>query len=94
VVENWFGKDYYDNNPLHYAYLSDMPDIRQILRQAKLEDIDDPTNKKPGHAQKVTANQKMNRMSQTPAQMRHQQKCEASSDESDPDGDGEDSDEI
>ena len=28
VVENWFGKDLEDNNPLHYAYLSDMPDIR------------------------------------------------------------------
>ena len=32
VVENWFGKDLEDNNPLHYAYLSDMPDVRQILR--------------------------------------------------------------
>lgn len=32
VVENWYGKDLDDNNPLHYAYLSDMPDIRQILR--------------------------------------------------------------
>ena len=32
VVENWYGKDLEDNNPLHYAYLSDMPDIRQILR--------------------------------------------------------------
>ena len=36
VVENWYGKDLDDNNPLHYAYLSDMPDIRQILRQSKL----------------------------------------------------------
>ena len=32
VVENWYGKDLDDNNPLHYAYLTDMPDIRQILR--------------------------------------------------------------
>lgn len=32
VVENWYGKDLEDNNPLHYAYLSDLPDIRQILR--------------------------------------------------------------
>ena len=32
VVENWYGKDSDDNNPLHYAYLSDLPDIRQILR--------------------------------------------------------------
>lgn len=28
VVDNWYGKDNDDNNPLHYAYLSDMPDIR------------------------------------------------------------------
>jgi ankyrin repeat protein len=38
VVENWYGKDADDNNPLHYAYLSDLPDIRQILRQSKLDD--------------------------------------------------------
>ena len=35
----------------------------------------------------------MNRKSQVPSQMRHEQKCEASSDESDPDADGEDSEE-
>ena len=32
VIENWYGKDLDDNNPLHYAYMTDMPDIRQILR--------------------------------------------------------------
>mmetsp|Transcript_7234 Transcript_7234/g.10126 ORF Transcript_7234/g.10126 Transcript_7234/m.10126 type:complete len:145 (+) Transcript_7234:846-1280(+) len=40
VVENWYGKDLEDNNPLHYAYLSDLPDIRQILRQSKLDDVE------------------------------------------------------
>ena len=34
VVDNWYGKDLDDNNPLHYAYISDMPDIRQILRES------------------------------------------------------------
>ena len=28
VLENWYGKDHVDNNPLHYAYLVDMPNIR------------------------------------------------------------------
>lgn len=58
VVENWFGKDSDDNNPLHYAYLSDMPDIRQILRQSKLDDAQLTTaesNKKAPHAQKKPA---------------------------------------
>lgn len=50
VVDNWFGKDLDDNNPLHYAYLSDMPDIRQILRQSKFDEGEDPTAKKPKHA--------------------------------------------
>ena len=36
----------------------------------------------------------MNRRSQVPSQMRHEQKCEASSEESDADGDGEDSEEV
>ena len=46
VVENWYGKDLDDNNPLHYAYLSDMPDIRQILRQSQLiDDITQPADK-------------------------------------------------
>ena len=40
VIENWFGKDLEDNNPLHYAYLSDMPDIRQILRQSHMDDFE------------------------------------------------------
>ena len=58
VVENWFGKDSDDNNPLHYAYLSDMPDIRQILRQSKLDDAQLTTaeeKKKAPHAQKKPA---------------------------------------
>ena len=38
VVDNWYGKDIADNNPLHYAYIRDMPDIRQILRENKLEE--------------------------------------------------------
>ena len=53
VVENWYGKDLDDNNPLHYAYLTDMPDIRQILRQSKLDDIEAlqrPKDKREGHA--------------------------------------------
>jgi len=43
---------------------------------------------------KVPASQRMNRRSQVPSQMRHQQKCESSSNESDPDADGVDSDEV
>ena len=53
VVENWYGKDLEDNNPLHYAYLSDLPDIRQILRQSKFEDVEimqKPKDKRDGHA--------------------------------------------
>lgn len=53
VVENWYGKDADDNNPLHYAYLSDLPDIRQILRQSKLDDVETmqkPVDKRKGHA--------------------------------------------
>ena len=38
VVDNWYGKDAADNNPLHYAYIRDMPNIRQILRENKLEE--------------------------------------------------------
>lgn len=71
VVDNWFGKDIDDNNPLHYAYLSDMPDIRQILRQSKFDEGNDPTVTKAKHAQKLPASQRMNRRSQVPAQMRH-----------------------
>ena len=36
----------------------------------------------------------MNRRSQVPSQMRHEQKCESSSGESDPDADGFDSEEA
>ena len=36
IIENWYGKDDDENNPMHYAYQSDMPDIRQILRQSNL----------------------------------------------------------
>lgn len=71
VVENWFGKDLDDNNPLHYAYLSDMPDIRQILRQSKMDDVDllkAGEEKKAPHAQKKpAANARMNRRSQVPS---------------------------
>ena len=90
VIDNWYGKDLNDNNPLHYAYLTDMPDIRQILRQSRLDEFGaDPTNTKPKHAQKEPPSERMNRRSQVPSQMRHQQKCEASSDDSDEDGDAE-----
>ena len=75
VVENWFGKDTEDNTPLHYAYLSDLPDIRQILRQQHiediekdLEDIEKEMDGKEDHKQKrVRPTEKMNRRSQTPA---------------------------
>lgn len=97
VVDNWYGKDLHDNNPLHYAYLSDLPDIRQILRQSNLDDVEllkmSDLEKKKQHAQKrVPAKSRMNRRSQVPSQMRHEQKCEASSDESDEGADGVSSD--
>ena len=41
VVDNWYGKDLEDNNPLHYAYISDMPDIRQILRESNFYQASD-----------------------------------------------------
>lgn len=69
------------------------------MRQSKLDggggempEMNDLRSKKK-HAQKVPAKDRMNRRSQVPAQMRHEQKCEASSDSSDADADGESSDE-
>ena len=70
VVENWYGKDVDDNNPLHYAYLNDMPDIRQILRQSDLMHGEaaltvQESKKQPGHKQKqfVVPSKRMNRKS-------------------------------
>lgn len=87
VVDNWYGKDLDDNNPLHYAYLSDLPDIRQILRQSKLDGGElariaegDKAHRPAGHE---PPGSRMNRRSQVPSQMRHEQKCEPSSDSSD-----------
>ena len=92
-----------------------MPDIRQILRQSRMDELGaDPSNTKPKHAQKDPPSERMNRQSQywkwghevlnlniesgriesqVPSQMRHQQKCEASSDDSDEEGDAEESEE-
>ena len=83
VIDNWFVKDLDNNNPLHYAYLSDMPDIRQILRQNKIDDEGDLCIGVDIQKQRLPASKKMNRRSQVPAQMRHMQKCEASSDDTD-----------
>ena len=53
VVDNWYGKDIDDNNPLHYAYIRDMPDIRQILRESNLEESAEAIEgNKQAHAQK------------------------------------------
>ena len=90
VVDNWYGKDLDDNNPLHYAYLSDLPDIRQILRQSKLDGGEMARIAEGGkaHHPHEPPGSRMNRRSQVPSQMRHEQKCEPSSDSSDQDADG------
>ena len=67
VVENWFAKDHNENNPLHYAYLNDMPEIRQILRQSKLERNETPEKGAKGNVKNIPPNTQMNRMSQIPA---------------------------
>ena len=74
VVDNWYGKDINDNNPLHYAYIRDMPDIRQILRDSKLEESAEAIDgNKVAHAQKKPRpSDRMNIRSQVPSQMRHE----------------------
>jgi len=44
-----------------------MPEIRQILRQSKLEPTDTTGKEKKGKVQNVPPNSQMNRMSQVPA---------------------------
>ena len=39
-VQNMFNKDDAGLNPLHYAYLYDLPDVRQILRQSGMQNSD------------------------------------------------------
>ena len=55
-VRNVVGKDASDNNPMHYAYMIDSPEVREILR-ANLHD-------KKAYVQ-------MNRRGQLPQQLRH-----------------------
>ena len=38
-INNIFNKDEDGQNPLHYAYLYDLPDIRQILRQSGMANV-------------------------------------------------------
>ena len=62
VVDNWYGKDLQDNNSFHYAYVSDMPDIRQILRESNFYKASDQIEeRKAPHSQgKERAADRMN----------------------------------
>jgi len=86
MAGHWFGKDEMDNNPLHYAYLSDQPAIRQILRNCGLGDEEfirrQEEEQDKRKKDRLPPSQVMNMRSKVPSQMRHEQKCEDSADES------------
>ena len=58
-----FNKDKDDNNCLHYCYMIDLPEVRQLLRDNQLFDI---------------RSQRLNRRGQLPSQLRHFVKAENS----------------
>ena len=63
-----YNKDVNDNNCLHYSYMIDLPEVRQLLRDNNLFDV---------------RSQKLNRRGQLPTMLRHYMKCEDSNDEED-----------
>lgn len=65
-LNSFYGKDAADNNAMHYAYMIDMPEAREILRDSKF----DPAQM-----------QKLNRRGKLPTQLRHYTKAEESFDE-------------
>ena len=64
-AKSLFNKDASDNNCLHYCYMIDLPEVRQLLRNNKLFD---------------ERSQRMNRRGQLPTKLRHFIKAENSSD--------------
>ena len=66
-ANNIYNKDHADNNCLHYCYMIDLPEVRQILRENGL------FNERA---------QKLNRRGQLPTQLRHYSKAEDSNEES------------
>ena len=69
-MNTYFTKDNSDNTSLHYAYMMDLPEVRELLRDAKLAN----TNKTW-----------LNRRGQLPSKMRHSSKAEDSEAEDDED---------
>lgn len=65
-----FNKDDADNNSLHYSYMIDLPEVRQILRDNDLYN---------------TRSQRLNRRGQLPTQLRHSIKAEDSGDDTEDD---------
>lgn len=68
LTQTLFNKDEADNNCLHYCYMIDLPEVRQILRDN-------------GLANERSA--RLNRRGQLPTQLRHYKKAEDSDDVSD-----------
>lgn len=67
-ADTLFNKDEVDNNCLHYCYMIDLPEVRQILRDNEL--IADRA-------------QRLNRRGQLPTKLRHYNKAEDSNLETD-----------
>ena len=63
-----FNKDSWDNNCLHYCYMIDLPEVRQLLRDNKL------------YGERAD---KLNRRGQLPTMLRHSMKNEDSNEEDD-----------
>ena len=61
-----FNKDQHDNNCLHYCYMVDLPEVREILREF-------------GYFNERS--QRLNRRGQLPSQLRHSIKAEDSNEE-------------
>ena len=68
LATNIFNRDQQDNNCLHYCYMIDLPEVRQMFRDNGLYN--------------VRANQ-LNKRGQLPTMLRHYMKCEDSNEESD-----------
>ena len=60
IVFGIFSKDIHENNCLHYSYLTDVPEIRQILKDNNL--IKEDQNKR-------------NVWGRLPKELRHPKKC-------------------
>ena len=72
-----FNKDQQDNNCLHYCYMIDLPEVRQLLRDNGLYD---------------NRAEMLNRRGQLPTMLRHYMKCEDSNDEEESEEDDLDND--